>query len=108
MTCFKMDKIGYMINKKERSHMLSTISKTFSKPKGWLGSIAGFIMANENKALNQWAIQHLDLSDGENILKSAMGPATASSSICLSIMKISTLMDWMLPPPCGASTVPRQ
>ena len=54
--------------------MLSTISKTFSRPKGWLGSIAGFIMANENKALNQWAIQHLDLSDGENILEIGYGP----------------------------------
>nr|MDH3175922.1 hypothetical protein [Bacillus pumilus] len=39
--------------------MLSTISKTFSKPKGRLGSIAGFIMSKENKALNQWAIQRL-------------------------------------------------
>ncbi|WP_367912793.1 class I SAM-dependent methyltransferase [Bacillus pumilus] len=54
--------------------MLSTISKTFSKPKGWLGSIAGFIMAKENKALNQWAIQHLDLTDGENILEIGYGP----------------------------------
>ncbi|MFP5202685.1 MULTISPECIES: class I SAM-dependent methyltransferase [Bacillus] len=63
-----------MIIKKERSHMLSTISKTFSRPKGWLGSIAGFIMANENKALNQWAIRHLDLTDGENILEIGYGP----------------------------------
>ncbi|USD83290.1 class I SAM-dependent methyltransferase [Bacillus safensis] len=54
--------------------MLSTISKTFSRPKGWLGSIAGFIMANENKALNQWAIRHLDLTDGENILEIGYGP----------------------------------
>ncbi|MCM2989983.1 class I SAM-dependent methyltransferase [Bacillus safensis] len=63
-----------MIIKKERSHMLSTISKTFSRPKGWLGSIAGFIMANENKALNQWAIRHLDLTVGENILEIGYGP----------------------------------
>ncbi|WNF51286.1 class I SAM-dependent methyltransferase [Bacillus sp. SG20001] len=62
-----------MIIKKERSHMLS-ISKTFSRPKGWLGSIAGLIMANENKALNQWAIRHLDLTDGENILEIGYGP----------------------------------
>lgn len=54
--------------------MLSTISKTFSRPKGWLGSIAGFIMANENKALNQWAIRHLDLTVGENILEIGYGP----------------------------------
>ncbi|MCY7732904.1 class I SAM-dependent methyltransferase [Bacillus safensis] len=54
--------------------MLSTISKTFSRPKGWLGSIAGLIMANENKALNQWAICHLDLTDGENILEIGYGP----------------------------------
>ncbi|MBR0614822.1 MULTISPECIES: class I SAM-dependent methyltransferase [Bacillus] len=53
--------------------MLS-ISKTFSRPKGWLGSIAGLIMANENKALNQWAIRHLDLTDGENILEIGYGP----------------------------------
>ncbi|MGF9725378.1 class I SAM-dependent methyltransferase [Bacillus safensis] len=63
-----------MIIKKERSHMLSTISKTFSRPKGWLGSIAGLIMANENKALNQWAIRHLNLTDGENILEIGYGP----------------------------------
>ncbi|MFE5473116.1 class I SAM-dependent methyltransferase [Bacillus safensis] len=63
-----------MIIKKERSHMLSTISKTFSRPKGWLGSIAGLIMANENKALNQWAIRHLDLTDDENILEIGYGP----------------------------------
>ncbi|WP_225315558.1 class I SAM-dependent methyltransferase [Bacillus safensis] len=62
-----------MIIKKERSHMLS-ISKTFSRPKGWLGSIAGLIMANENKALNQWAIRRLDLTDGENILEIGYGP----------------------------------
>ncbi|PTA83010.1 SAM-dependent methyltransferase [Bacillus sp. Nf3] len=54
--------------------MLSTISKTFSRPKGWLGSIAGLIMANENKSLNQWAIRHLDLTDGENILEIGYGP----------------------------------
>lgn len=54
--------------------MLSTLSKTFSRPKGWLGSIAGFIMANENKSLNQWAIRHLDLTDGENILEIGYGP----------------------------------
>lgn len=53
--------------------MLS-ISKIFSRPKGWLGSIAGLIMANENKALNQWAIRHLDLTDGENILEIGYGP----------------------------------
>lgn len=53
--------------------MLS-ISKTFSRPKGWLGSIAGLIMANENKALSQWAIRHLDLTDGENILEIGYGP----------------------------------
>lgn len=53
--------------------MLS-ISKTFSRPKGWLGSIAGLIMANENKALNQWAIRRLDLIDGENILEIGYGP----------------------------------
>ncbi|GLJ02028.1 class I SAM-dependent methyltransferase [Bacillus sp. YKCMOAS1] len=54
--------------------MLSTISKTFSRPKGWLGSIAGLIMVNENKALNQWAIRHLNLTDGENILEIGYGP----------------------------------
>ena len=54
--------------------MLSIISKTFSRPKGWIGSIAGLIMANENKALNQWAIRHLDLTDGENILEIGYGP----------------------------------
>ena len=53
--------------------MLS-ISKTFSRPKGWLASIAGLIMANENKALNQWAIRRLDLTDGENILEIGYGP----------------------------------
>jgi len=31
-------------------------------------------MANENKALNQWAIRHLDLTDGENILEIGYGP----------------------------------
>ncbi|PCK23114.1 SAM-dependent methyltransferase [Bacillus pumilus] len=54
--------------------MLSTISKTFSRPKGWLGSIAGFIMATENKALNQWAVRHLELDNGENILEIGYGP----------------------------------
>ncbi|MED1750410.1 class I SAM-dependent methyltransferase [Bacillus pumilus] len=63
-----------MIIKKERSHMLSTLSKTFSRPKGWLGRIAGFIMANENRALNQWAIRHLELDDGEHILEIGYGP----------------------------------
>ncbi|MFS0655911.1 class I SAM-dependent methyltransferase [Bacillus sp. 179-C3.3 HS] len=54
--------------------MLSTISKAFSRPKGWFGSLAGFIMATENKALNQWAIRHLDVDDGDKILEIGYGP----------------------------------
>ncbi|MCY7807944.1 class I SAM-dependent methyltransferase [Bacillus spizizenii] len=54
--------------------MINTLSKKFSKPKGVFGMIAGYIMAAENKTLNQWTIDQLGITRGDSILEVGFGP----------------------------------
>lgn len=54
--------------------MINMLSKKFSKPKGVFGMIAGYIMAAENKTLNQWTIDLLGITRGDNILEVGFGP----------------------------------
>ncbi|MCY9374425.1 class I SAM-dependent methyltransferase [Bacillus sp. T17B1] len=54
--------------------MINMLSEKFSKPKGVFGMIAGYIMAAENKTLNQWTIDLLGITRGDNILEVGFGP----------------------------------
>ncbi len=53
---------------------MNMLSKTFSKPKGIFGMIAGYIMAAENQTLNQWTIDQLGVTRGDSILEVGFGP----------------------------------
>ncbi|MCY8728131.1 class I SAM-dependent methyltransferase [Bacillus inaquosorum] len=54
--------------------MINMLSKKFSKPKGVFGMIAGYIMAAENRTLNQWTIDQLGITRGDSILEVGFGP----------------------------------
>ncbi|MBU2660341.1 class I SAM-dependent methyltransferase [Bacillus cabrialesii] len=54
--------------------MINMLSKKFSKPKGIIGMIAGYIMAAENQTLNQWTIDQLGITRGDSILEIGFGP----------------------------------
>ncbi|CAN2254077.1 putative methyltransferase [Bacillus subtilis] len=54
--------------------MINMLSKKFSKPKGVFGMIAGYIMAAENRTLNQWTINQLGITHGDSILEVGFGP----------------------------------
>ncbi|MGF7536021.1 class I SAM-dependent methyltransferase [Bacillus mexicanus] len=54
--------------------MINMLSKKFSRPKGVIGMIAGYIMAAENQTLNQWTIDQLGITHGDSILEIGFGP----------------------------------
>lgn len=54
--------------------MFQTFKKSFSKPEGIYGAIAGKIMAWENKEINEWTIAHLNLRSGDHVLEVGFGP----------------------------------
>jgi ubiquinone/menaquinone biosynthesis C-methylase UbiE len=49
----------------------------FGHPRGFLGRVAGTIMAVENRARNQWAVSLLDAQPQEHILEIGFGPGLA-------------------------------
>jgi len=55
------------------------ILKQFRQPAGWLGSLAGQIMAHRpsNIARNQWMIEQLGLQPGDRLLEIGYGPGLA-------------------------------
>ena len=59
------------------------VSCQFGKPKGVLGHLAGFIMANRKSNIERidWAIELLDLKPDENILEIGFGPGIALQKI---------------------------
>lgn len=56
-----------------------TIVTQFKQPHGWLGSLAGFIMANRpsNKERNQWTLELLALQPTDHVLEIGFGPGIA-------------------------------
>lgn len=54
--------------------MFSAFTKNFSRPKGFLGIVAGKIMALENTAINKWTIGKLRIRPGNRILEIGFGP----------------------------------
>jgi ubiquinone/menaquinone biosynthesis C-methylase UbiE len=55
------------------------VTSQFGKPSGFLGSIAGFIMAHHasNQERNTWAVDLLDLQLNDNVLEIGFGPGIA-------------------------------
>jgi ubiquinone/menaquinone biosynthesis C-methylase UbiE len=55
------------------------VTSQFEKPSGFLGSIAGFIMAHRasNQERNTWAVDLLDLQLNDNVLEIGFGPGIA-------------------------------
>ncbi|WJF87264.1 class I SAM-dependent methyltransferase [Bacillus subtilis] len=54
--------------------MINMLSRRFSRPKGVIGMIAGYIMAAENQTLNQWTINQLGITREDSILEVGFGP----------------------------------
>ncbi|WP_188457009.1 class I SAM-dependent methyltransferase [Virgibacillus oceani] len=49
----------------------------FSKPAGWIGKWFGWYMAKENKHINQWTINFLDIQEQDHIVEIGFGPGQA-------------------------------
>ncbi|MDQ0247448.1 cyclopropane fatty-acyl-phospholipid synthase-like methyltransferase [Bacillus fengqiuensis] len=54
--------------------MFKEFKKSFSKPEGIYGTIAGKIMAWENKEINEWTLAHLNIQSGDHVLEVGFGP----------------------------------
>jgi cyclopropane fatty-acyl-phospholipid synthase-like methyltransferase len=54
--------------------MLDSMAKQFEKPKGILGKLAGTIMYFENRKINRWSIQKLQVLKHDRILEIGFGP----------------------------------
>lgn len=46
----------------------------FARPYGQLGKLAGWFMANENRKINKWTIDFLDIQTNDHILEIGFGP----------------------------------
>ena len=53
---------------------MDALRRQFAHPTGWLGRIAGRLMARANRGLNAWAIDLLDLEPGDRVLEIGCGP----------------------------------
>ncbi|WP_102263178.1 SAM-dependent methyltransferase [Mesobacillus jeotgali] len=54
--------------------MIDSMAKQFEKPKGILGKLAGTIMYFENRKINKWSIQKLQVRKNDRILEIGFGP----------------------------------
>lgn len=54
--------------------MVESMAKQFEKPKGILGKIAGTIMYFENRKINRWSINKLQVNKYDRILEIGFGP----------------------------------
>ena len=59
--------------------MRAAIYRQFGKPEGWLGRVAGWIMASRssNQERNRWTVDLLDLRPGDRVLEIGYGPGLA-------------------------------
>ena len=53
------------------------ITSQFQNPRGFLGNLAGMIMAWENRERNTWVIELLDVQRADYILEIGFGPGWA-------------------------------
>jgi len=64
---------------------MEALRRQFACPSGWLGRVAGWLMAWANRGLNAWALQMLDLQPADRVLEigcgSGIGLALALRSV---------------------------
>jgi SAM-dependent methyltransferase len=53
------------------------LQEQFAHPTGWLGHVAGLIMARSSRALSEWTLDLLALRPAENVLEVGCGPGVA-------------------------------
>ncbi|MCM3444692.1 class I SAM-dependent methyltransferase [Metabacillus halosaccharovorans] len=61
--------------------LIKSFKKQFSMPKGYLGKIAGNIMALENKRLNNWTLSLLSINNNDYVLEVGYGPGVCMKKI---------------------------
>lgn len=49
------------------------IAKQSGRPQGWFGHIVAFVMARETAKANSFAIEHLDVQEGDRVLEVGFG-----------------------------------
>lgn len=54
--------------------MFDILGKQFEKPEGLLGKLAGKIMYFENRKINKWTIEHLQIKRRDSVLEVGFGP----------------------------------
>lgn len=55
---------------------MEALRRQFACPTGWLGRVAGRLMARANRSLNAWAVALLDLERVDRVLEVGCGPGT--------------------------------
>jgi cyclopropane fatty-acyl-phospholipid synthase-like methyltransferase len=68
--------------------MIESMAKQFEKPKGILGWLAGFIMYFENRKINKWSIQKLQIKKRDRILEIGYGPGYGIKTIMTNFRSI--------------------
>jgi ubiquinone/menaquinone biosynthesis C-methylase UbiE len=60
------------------------IAEQFGKPTGWLGTIAGFIMANRSSNLEriEWGVSLLRIQPSDHVLEIGFGPGVGIQKMC--------------------------
>lgn len=61
--------------------MFESMAKQFEIPKGLLGRIAGFIMYLENRKINKWSIDKLQIKHRDQVLEIGYGPGYGIKTI---------------------------
>jgi len=54
--------------------MLNSIFSQFGHPRGFLGEVVGWIMAQNNQERNQWSVPLLGLRAQDRVLEIGFGP----------------------------------
>ncbi len=57
-----------------QARLLDVVSSQFGKPQGFLGRVAGGVLARANREINEWTVSQLDLSSEHHVLEIGFGP----------------------------------
>lgn len=65
------------------TRLVATVYRQFRKPTGFLGQIAGWILANRpsNIERNRWTVDQLEVHDGDHVLEIGFGPGLAIAQV---------------------------
>lgn len=53
---------------------MEALRRQFAHPTGWLGRVAGWLMARTTRGLNAWAVNLLGIESGDRVLELGCGP----------------------------------